>query len=49
MTDMLNLLSNQDDYQFNILVTPGLLNSDHTSQITTAITNTQVRGDNLHY
>ena len=46
--DMLNLLSNQDDYQFNILTTPGLLNEDHTSQITTAITNTQVRGDAIY-
>lgn len=46
--DMLNLLSNQDDYQFNMLVTPGLLNSDHTSQVTKAITNTQVRGDSIY-
>jgi len=46
--DMLNLLSNQDDYQFNMLITPGLLNSDHTSQVTKAITNTQVRGDSIY-
>jgi len=46
--NMLNLLSNQDDYQFNVLTTPGLLNEDHTSQITTAITNTQVRGDAIY-
>ena len=46
--NMLNLLSNQDDYQYNVLTTPGLLNEDHTSQISTAITNTQVRGDALY-
>ena len=46
--DMLSLLANQDDYQYNILTTPGLLNNDHTSQVTTAITNTQVRGDAIY-
>ena len=46
-TTMLNLLSNQDDYQFNSLFLPGLTNADHTSQITTAINNTQTRGDNI--
>jgi len=44
---MLNLLSNQDDYQFNSLFLPGLTNADHTSQITTAINNTQTRGDSI--
>ena len=46
-TTMLNLLSNQDDYQFNSLFLPGLTNADHTSQITTAINNTQTRGDSI--
>jgi hypothetical protein len=48
--NMLNLLSNQDDYQFNVLFTPGLLNgdSDHISQITTALNNTQMRGDSIY-
>ena len=46
--DMLSLLANQDDYQYNVLTTPGLLNNDHTSQVTTAITNTQVRGDAIY-
>jgi len=44
---MLNLLSNQDDYQFNSLFLPGLTNADHTAQITTAINNTQTRGDSI--
>lgn len=47
-TNMINLLSNQDDYRFNILLTPGLFNSLHTSQVSTIITNTQGRGDNLY-
>ena len=44
---MLNLLSNQDSYQFNSLFLPGLTNDTHTSQITTAINNTQQRGDSI--
>ena len=46
--DMLDLLSNQDDYQFNVLLTPGLFDKVHASQTTTAINNTQTRGDNLY-
>ena len=46
--NMLNLLSNQDDYAFNVLLTPGLTNEDHTSQVSTAITNTQMRGDSIY-
>jgi len=46
-TNMLNLLSNQDSYQFNSLFLPGLTNDTHTSQITTAINNTQQRGDSI--
>ena len=46
---MITLLSNQDDYQFNLLVTPGLFNNigTHTGQITNIINNTQNRGDNI--
>ncbi len=47
-TNMLNLLSNQDDYRFNLLVTPGLLNGDHASQVSTALNNTQMRGDSIY-
>jgi hypothetical protein len=46
--NMINLLSNQDDYVFNVLMTPGLVNSLHTSQITSVITNTQNRGDSIY-
>ena len=47
-TNMLNLLSNQDDYQFNLLVTPGLIDTAQTSQMTTALNNTQMRGDSIY-
>ena len=48
--NMVNLFSNQDDYQFNVLATPGLLDSvaTHKTQITNIINNTQNRGDNLY-
>jgi len=46
-TNMINLLANKDDYRFNVLITPGLIDSLHTSAISTIITNTQQRGDNI--
>ena len=46
-TNMINLLSNKDDYQFNILITPGLVDELHTSAVSTIVTNTQQRGDNI--
>ena len=46
-TNAISLLSNTDDYKFNVLFTPGLTDESHTAQITSIITNTQNRGDNL--
>ena len=46
--NMINLLSNTDDFKFNVLLTPGLYNTDYTSQTTSIITNTQNRGDNIY-
>jgi hypothetical protein len=46
-TNMISLLSNQDDYKFNILLTPGLYDADYASACTSIINNTQNRGDNL--
>jgi phage tail sheath protein FI len=49
--NMINLLANQDDYRFNVLLTPGLISNEAglgTSQITTAINNTQNRGDSIY-
>ena len=47
-TNMVNLLANVNDYQFNILSTPGLTNNDHTSTVSSIITNTIKRGDNIY-
>ena len=46
-TNMISLLSNQDDYQFNVLLTPGLFNSLQASTVTSIISNTENRGDNI--
>jgi phage tail sheath protein FI len=45
--NMINLLSNADDYQFNTLLTPGLFNSLQTAQVSSIISNTQNRGDSI--
>ena len=47
---MIALLSNQDDYRFNALFTPGLVKEfpSHSSKIDTIISNTQNRGDNIY-
>ena len=45
--NMIALLSNQDDYRFNALFTPGLFSELHTTQINNIILNTQDRGDNI--
>lgn len=48
-TNMINLLSNQDDYRFNVILTPGLIDSGaFASPITSIITNTQNRGDSIY-
>jgi len=46
--NMVALFGNPEAYQFNVLFTPGLLNNKHTSVVSTIITNTQNRGDNLY-
>ena len=43
--DVLTLLSNKDDYRFNILSLPGLTYQNAPSQISTAVANIQDRGD----
>jgi len=45
--NMISLLANQDDFSFNAIATPGIYYDDYSSQVTTIINNTQVRGDNL--
>jgi hypothetical protein len=46
--NMISLLANQDDYKFNILLTPGLFDQYQSSQVTSIISNTQNRGDNIY-
>jgi len=46
--NMIDLLSNQDNYRFNALFTPGLFSNLHTSKINAIIQNTQNRGDNIY-
>jgi hypothetical protein len=50
-TNMINLLGNVDDYRYNVLLTPGLFSSTANlgaSQVTTAVNNTQNRGDAIY-
>jgi len=47
-TNMVNLLANQDDYRFNVILTPGLIDSgSFSSTVTSIISNTQNRGDSI--
>ncbi len=51
---MINLLANQDDYRFNVLITPGLFASglagaaNMAGQVNTIINNTMNRGDSIY-
>jgi hypothetical protein len=49
-TNAIALLANKDDYQYNVLLTPGLINnfSSHVSAQSTIIGNTLNRGDALY-
>ena len=47
-TNMINLLSNKDDYKYNVLVTPGLYKADYGTPISDIIINTQNRGDAIY-
>ena len=47
-TASLALLANQDDYKYNVILTPGVYNTDYASVATTIITNTQNRGDAIY-
>jgi len=41
------LLSNQDDYQFNVISAPGLSNQHQADQVTSIMNNSISRGDNI--
>lgn len=50
-TNMIALLANQDDYRYNVLLTPGLFASEGplgASAVTSIISNTQNRGDAIY-
>jgi hypothetical protein len=49
-TNMINLLSNRDNYQYNVILAPGLVDTftDHTSKVNLIISNAQDRGDNIY-
>ncbi len=46
-SNAINLMKNQDDYRYNLLITPGLINANSTSagSITSIVNNCQSRGD----
>ena len=46
-TDSINLLSNQDLFQYNLISAPGLTRQNHSSPLSTLVNNSQLRGDNL--
>jgi phage tail sheath protein FI len=47
-TNMISLLANQDDYKYNVISTPGLIDGTHTSAVTSLISNIQSRGDSIY-
>jgi len=47
-TASMQLLASANDYQFNVLVTPGLNYQEHGGIMDIALTNTENRGDNVY-
>ena len=46
-TTALALLSNQDEYVYNVIAAPGLYSADYSTQVNKMITNAEERGDNI--
>ena len=46
-TASINLLSNTDEYKYNVIFTPGLIHQYHPTQVSSIVTNTIGRGDAL--
>jgi len=44
-TDAINLLANRDEYQYNIISSPGINNADHSAQVGSLISMVENRGD----
>jgi phage tail sheath protein FI len=47
-TSSIQLLASANDYQFNVLVTPGLNYANHEETMSLALTNTENRGDSVY-
>ena len=47
-TNAINLLANQDDYQYNVISTPGLTLTNHATQVNLVKNNTIARGDAIY-
>ena len=47
-TNAINLLANQDDYQYNVISTPGLNLTNHATQVNLVKNNTIARGDAIY-
>jgi len=47
-TASMQLLASANDYQFNVLVTPGLNYQQHRTTMSTALSNTEDRGDSVY-
>jgi len=45
--DAISLLSNQDEYKYNLITVPGLLKTQQSTQITNVVNNALSRGDNM--
>lgn len=43
--NMISLLSNQDEYQFNLIVAPGLIENKHTAAVSSLVALVEGRGD----
>ena len=43
----ISLLSNQDEYKYNLITVPGLLKTQQSTQITNVVNNALSRGDNM--
>jgi phage tail sheath protein FI len=47
-TSSIQLLASANDYQFNVLTTPGLNYADHSATMSAALRNTENRGDSVY-
>jgi len=47
-TNAINLLANQDEYQYNVISAPGLYYQDYSAPCTSLLNNTIARGDSIY-